>query len=611
MLTQPYQRLLVALVQLLTKPRAPRYIVLVALVLVLPGMGSRLLMDDFVLAVKAAPETVLPSLPSEPLGLFTFTTGDPARNGALMDEAALLPWWTEPRHLNAFFRPVAAATHTLDFRLWPTSSALMHLHSVLWYGVLLAALFWVYRTLEPSLLVASFSLFLYAIDDAHGATVGWVSNRNALLSAALALPALRAHHRAIAQGVGRERVLGPLWFVLGLGAGETAICVLGYLAAYAACLDRRPLVRRVVSLAPYVLILIVHQALYRVLGLGSYGSSGYRHPLNEPLAFLGMLGFNLPVLLSAELFVPIADLAFWGDVRARWYLWTFAVLSLAAVAWLLRSVLRGDRQAGFWALGMLLSAVPVSASLPGERLLTAVGFGAAPLLARFFAAAVGGHDPTRSTAVTPPPLREPWRGLGGVLFILHLVVAPLALPVRAYAMEPLGRIMDRIDTSLPRTAAVREQLVVVLNTPLNIMLSYQQIARAARGVPRPAHLYWLSSASSDTEVERVAPDTLRVTQERGFLLRPEETHYRANVDDLPTGTRLERAGMHIEVASSMPDGRPRSVLFRFDEPLESGHYLFRVYREGELKPWRPIPLGERIHLESQDFFRIMLLEALK
>ena len=102
---------------------------------------------------------------------------------------------------------------------------------------------------------------------------------------------------------------------LGLCAGEMALCVVGYLAAYALCLDSRRLSTRVWSLVPYVSLFVAHRVLYRVLGLGSFGSSGYHDPLQEPGAFLASLAYNLPLLLSAELFAPIADLAFLGDVR--------------------------------------------------------------------------------------------------------------------------------------------------------------------------------------------------------------------------------------------------------------------------------------------------------
>jgi hypothetical protein len=521
----------------------------------------------------------------------------------------------------------------LDFRLLahaPHAVLLMHLHSLAWFALLLWWLGRTYRTLEPGApLLAALALCLYAIDDAHGPTVSWISNRNALISAALSLPVLGAHHRAVTEGLRAGFWRGAAWLALGLTAGETAICVFGYVLAYAVCLDRRVLRLRVFSLLPYVLVLVAHQVVYRQLHLGSSGSSAYHHPIHEPVAFARMLAYNLPVLLSAQLFLPIADAAFWGAVSGRMLLWAWSMLSVLAIAALCWPVLRREASARFWALGMLLSAIPVSASLPGERLLLVVGFGAGPLLAHVFLRAWslsprGGAQgqPPEAPAAPDVPFASAssraqsaggtaQRALLGSLVALHLVIAPCSLPPRAYAFELVGRAIDRIDRSIPATADIRERTVVVLSAPVNIFLSYLQLSRATRDVPRPRHLYWLSSASSPTEVVREDRYSLRVTQAAGFLSRPEETHYRAGVHDLPLGTRLERADMHIEVAASTPDGRPASVLFRFDEPLESKRYAFYVYRQGELVPWQPGAQHARERLPAYDFFELMAREALR
>jgi hypothetical protein len=582
------------------RPRAPLRIAGLAVLLLLPCLATGLALDDYVLALKSEPVTRMAALPSEPLALFTFTTGDPARNAQLMDEAALLPWWSEPAHLNAFFRPLSAITHVLDFRAWPGSPWLMHLHSLAWYALLILVLAFVYRTLEPAAPVAcGLALLLYALDDAHGATVGWIANRNALLSATLALPALAAHHRSVHDG--QWRFLAPIWLALGLFAGESAFCVLGYLCAYALHMDPRSRSQRLLSLAPYVLLFIGHRVLYRVLGLGSFGSAAYHEPLREPLAYLAALGFNLPVLLSAQLFLPLADLGFWSDAGVRAPLWIVSVLSLSMCVYYGAALWRRERVLRFWTTGMVLAAAIVSASLPGERLLLAVGFGAAPLLARLLLEA----------QILTPGVRlphGPWRGFISALIALHLLVAPLILPLRACAYHVVAAVSARLDRSLASSAG---QTVLVLNAPMNIFLSYLQIARAWRQEPRPGHLYWLSTASSDTQVTRTADNELTIEQAQGFLFRPEDTHYRADLRSLGSSAVIQRPGMQITVADSLPDGRPSRVRFRFDAPLEAAQYDFRVFRGGELMPWPPGPVGRSATLPPEDFAQVLLSEVLR
>ena len=594
------QRWLLAFIE---RPRAPLRIAGLAALLLLPCLATGLALDDYVLALKSEPVTRMAALPSEPLSLFTFTTGDPAQNARLMDEAALLPWWSEPLHLNAFLRPLSALTHVLDFRAWPESPWLMHLHSIAWYALLILVLASVYRAFQPEAgLACGLALLVYALDDAHGATVGWIANRNALLSAALALPALTSHHRAVS--FGQPRAIAPLWLALGLFAGESAFCVLGYLVAYALHMDRRSRRQRLMSLAPYVILFIGHRVLYRVLGLGSFGSGAYHEPLREPLAYLLALAYNLPVLLSAQLFLPLADLGFWSEESVRVPLWIVSVLSLSTCAYYAAPLWRRERVLRFWTTGMLLAAAIVSASLPGERLLLAVGFGAAPLIARLLLEA----------RILSPDVSLPhsaWRGFVSALIALHLIVAPLLMPIRASMYHVVAAVSARLDRSLAADPTIRKQTVVVLNAPMNIFVSYVQIARAWHNEPRPGHLYWLSTASSDTHVTRTAADELTIEQAQGFLFRPEDTHYRADLRSLGSSTVIERPGMHIQIVDNMPDGRPARVRFRFAAPLEAAQYDFRVFRAGELVPFLPGPIGRRVTLPPEDFAQVLLSEVLR
>lgn len=603
----------------LAHDRARWAIILLALALCAPSLASGLLLDDHVLALKATPEGAghIDGLAREPFALFTFTTGDPRQNRALMEQGALLPWWSEPRHLNAFLRPLSSLSHVVDFRLWPEAAPLMHLHSLLWYALLLLAVAGAYAALErepaaqPPAALIGLALLLYALDDAHGATLGWVANRNALIAGALALPALAAHQRASeASATGRRGPIalalrGPLWFGLGLAAGEAAVSVFGYLVAHAIWLDRRSWLRRCLALAPYAALLAVHRAVYHVLGLGSFGSSGYHDPLREPLSFLRALAYNLPVLLSAEVSLPLADFAFWGDPAGRPLLWALSLAGLGSFAWLVRGVLRADARARFWATGLVLSAIPVSASVPGERLLLLVGVGACPLFARVFFL----WCRPRGQPAAPAACASPTTALFALgLLLVQLVISPVLLPVRAYGMAPLGAAIARLDAGLPESAAVRGQTAIVLNAPFTAMLSYVQVARAVQGRARPEHLYVLASASSALRVERTGPRTLRVELERGFLYRPEETHYRADPSALGRSGAIELAGMRVSVRERMADGRPKLADFDFDEPLDSERYLLRAYRDGRLAAWTPPAPGRSERFPRQDFFEIVLGE---
>jgi hypothetical protein len=236
--------------------------------------------------------------------------------------------------------------------------------------------------------------------------------------------------------------------------------------------------------------------------------------------------------------------------------------------------------------------------------LLAIGFGAAPLIARLLLQA-------RILSPDASLPHGPWRGFVSALIALHLIVAPLLMPIRASAYHVVAAVSERLDRSLSREPNIREQTVVVLNAPMNIFLSYLQIARVWRDEPRPGHLYWLSTASSGTHVTRTAADELLIEQTDGFLARPEDTHYRADLRSLGSSAVIQRPGMQIQIVDSLPDGRPSRVRFRFAAPLEAAQYDLRVFRGGELVPFLPGPIGQRVTLPKEDFAQVLLGEVLR
>lgn len=589
----------------LEQPKSVLVITVIAIVLVLPSLSNRLVLDDHVLALLLRDESGIRGLRSNPLDLFTFTTGDPKLNHELMDEGALLPWWSDPRHLNAFLRPLSSLTHWLDYRLWPDSPMLMHLHSILWYGALLLVVAYLYRLLAPqsrtSRWLCGFAFLLYALDDAHGPTVGWIANRNALVAATFALLAFCAHCRFRSRNWRPGAYLGPPLFACGLLAGESAVSVVGFLLAYALLVDRDSMAKSLTNLWGFAVVLLCWLAVHKGLNRGSFGSGGYHDPLREPLTFFVALCRNLPVLLSAQLGFPTADFAFWGSPWMFKPLLILSIVTVAGIFWLAWPVLRTDAWSRFWALGMVLAAMPVSASVPGERLLLVLGVGASPLIARILQQLLD-----RSSASVMRSLASMRRLCLFALLAIHLCLAPLLMPVRAYSMNLLGQVIDRADRTIPMTNAIREQSVVIVNTPFVVMTSYLQVTRESRRQPRPKHLYWLSTASSIVEVKRVSDRTLQITPRSGFIFTPLEKHYRGNTYDLAKGTIVLLSEMKVQITETIPDGGPRSASFTFLEPLDSPRYRFVIWSDGEYRRFTIPEIGESIELPQHDFYQVVI-----
>ena len=111
-----------AVTRLAAQPRLPWVLGLLALTLTVPALATGLQFDDFLLRARLRGPAGLALLPQALARAFVFTDGNAAHGLAQMASGAL-PWWALPAGQVAFWRPVAALTHWLDFALWPDQPA--------------------------------------------------------------------------------------------------------------------------------------------------------------------------------------------------------------------------------------------------------------------------------------------------------------------------------------------------------------------------------------------------------------------------------------------------------------------------------------------------------
>lgn len=591
-------RKLDALIPRLSSVRMQRVVTGCALLLAATSVGPHRVLDDYVLALIARGRGAALGLDRAPLDLFTFTTGDPAGNHRLMDVGLMLPWWTDPELKIAFFRPLSSLTHWLDERLWPSSPVLMHLHSLLWFGVLLVAVGSVYRRLDGSARAAGLAFVLYALDDAHGPTLAWLANRNALIAGAFGAVALIGHDSWRRRRSFAAAVVAPVCLLAGLLAGELAIGAVGYLLAYAVVLDTSSRRERALSLVPTAAVVVGWRIYWLGAGYGARGSGAYVDPLGSPLSFVAGLPARLAVLLHGQFSAPPSDIPFLAPPPHRPLLIGIASLTVAVVVWLLLPFIREDRMCRFWALGMILALVPLAATFPSDRLLLFVGLGACALLARLIDAWVREPSASRVRSVVT-----------GCFAALHLVAAPLLLPFRAGQMELFAVAHEKGETGIPTEAAIAGRTVVIVAAPTLLFANYIQAERELLDVPRPAHLYVLASASSPITVSRAGPDALLLRPAEGFLYSPLEQHYRGS-RPLAVGDRVALSTMTAVVVEASPDGRPRAVRFELGSSRGDEAPLILTWKQGRFSPM-PIPdEGATTTLPEEDFGKILLAAAM-
>jgi hypothetical protein len=195
------------------------------------------------------------------------------------------------------------------------------------------------------------------------------------------------------------------------------------------------------------------------------------------------------------------------------------------------------------------------------------------------------------------------------LLLIHLGLKPLLLPAWAWAMQLFATAIEHADHSIPATPEIAQRTVIVVNAPFDLLLSYIQIGRAVRGEPRPEHLYWLATASSELTLESLDEHSLRVRPEHGFLYSPPERHYRADSSALARGARVALSEMTVRVSAVNADQRPAAADFEFREPLRSARYLLLRYEHGWLVPFTPPPVGQRVRLPRESFFGSLSSQA--
>lgn len=579
---------------ILSHDRFPLLAAVVGFLLLAPSLGAGLFADDLVHRVSLRPEarasTGIQTALSGDWDLFTFHRwGTPQ---ALMDRGRV-PWWTDPDFRIAFFRPLSSLWHALDYRVWPHAPWLMHLESIAVFavGALLAA--WLYRRLLAPPWAAGAAAFFFAVDDAHGLVVSWVANRHSLISGVFVLATLLLHMTAREKRTRWAGLLAPALFALALMAGESGLAGLAYLFAHAVWLDRGPWSRRLAALLPYAVITVAWAGVYRGLGYGAAGTGAYIDPGTDPLRYAAAVVQRMPILLLIQ-FIGVPAWAFGFDATRALPALVGVTIVLGLLGWVLAAAVRRDRRAGFFATGMLLSLLPVCAARPLERMLLLPSVGAFGLIAVFL--------------TSPALARSGWQGslvraTAAVLVLLHGLVAPLLLPARSVLFASLARdYVERGSNSFPQDMPPGRTILVVLNAPDVLMVNYALADRLIRGDVVPDQLRLLAVLiQGEMSVTRLDERAISVTLSAGFFADAFSVSYRGPTRPFAPGDVVAVAGMRAEIAETLPDGRPRRVLFRFDEPLESPHFRWVRWEKTRFVPVTIPRPGEMLTFPAIDY----------
>jgi hypothetical protein len=611
-----------------------------AAVLALPSLGGGLVGDDYhhKLIMKGplqGPAGVI-RLMDRPWDMFRFFDGRPGRVRDLIEYGAV-PWWTYEHIRGGFWRPIASLTHWADYLLWPNYPSLMHAQSVLWYALAVGLTAALYRRLMGLSVAAGLAAVLYAVDHTHGMPVGFLANRSDLPSVVFGVLCLMVHDRW-RRGTGsvrageRERrsendgqpdlsiapslhlsmflpLLALALLALSLLSKEAGIATCAYLTAYEAFLVDDPWWKRIRALAGYALVVILWRACWTWLGYGVSEIGLYIDPLTQFGRYAAALPERMLVLLLGLWGLPPTELALFLGPRGRAMLAAWAAVFLVAMAWILLPLIRRDRVARFWAVGMLLAALPACATFMSGRLMMFAGIGAMGLMAQWLCgsrnAAWGrGNEPQASS---PKPLASSGkrgsaffsRAMAGVLVVVHLVLAPLILLVEVRWPAGPESLRARLCPTNPMDPGIREQDLVLVNPPAAFGIVEGLLVWASEDAPMPRHVRVLASGNfRPVEVYRTDTRTLIVRPEVGFMGGILDVLFRGPWRPFATGDEVTVPGMTVRITELNSDGRPAEAAFRFDVPLEDASLRWVCWQDGAFIPFVPPQVGERVRLAS-------------
>jgi hypothetical protein len=596
--------------RLLTHPRLPLAVAVMAVALSLPALNLGLQLDDNILSVALMDPPPAANWSRGPSDVFAFFTGDAAETRRYLD-AGLIPWWTHPDFRIAFFRPLAGLTHWIDFRLWPSHPWLMHVHSLLWFGAAVAAAAVFFRRFIGPTWVAGLASVLYALDDAHGAPAAWLANRNASIASCFGVLALLAHDNWRRTGSRRSLMMSIGALVLALLGGELGVATSAYVFAYAVCLDTGTWRGRMASLFPAAAVCAAWVCVYLTFGFGAAGSGLYVDPAH-PRAFAAAVVERAPVLLFGQWLLPADIYALLSPSAARLF-WLVACALVGLVAIAFGPLLRRDPVARFFGLGMLLAVIPACGTFPSGRLLILVGLGGMGLLAQFVAG--------RLHHASWLPQSTGWRRLAAAAFwifvAIDLVLAPVALTQMAANMKALDDPVRAAAATLPTDAAIAGQTAVIVNTPGFFVSTFSPMINLLEQRPIPARMLVLASGVHAMRLGRPASNVLVIRPDGGFLAppggaSPGEKPARAafdlryvfeHVDRLyrdatpfRVGDRTELSGLVIEITAITGDGRPAEVTYHFATGLDDPSRRWLQWIDGGYVPFRMPGVGEAIDL---------------
>jgi hypothetical protein len=278
---------------------------------------------------------------------------------------------------------------------------------------------------------------------------------------------------------------------------------------------------------------------------------------------------------------------------------TVVILTLLFI--ILLPLLRSNKVARFWGLGMIVSLFPVIAAMPDNRLLLLAGIGGMGLLAQFFSAWLEKSAVYRRTTA--------YRIFGGILvsllLIIHLIIAPFLKVRGAEFYQSLRPVIDKPAADSNLQPDHHHQVVIVLNTPGSFLFFHYTIAKIFNQNEQITPYRALANAESALKVLRTDERTLEIIAETGYYSAVWDLFFRNPRHVMPKGYHVKTNEMKATVLSLTENNIPQHVRFEFDRPLEDSQYKFLYWNADRYDRYQLPAIGQADTIEAFNFLRLL------
>ena len=567
-----------------TGPRAPWVVIGVAMVLCVSSLWAPMIVDDYTQARKLNPDFWGPTLPfgrGGVMGLFDFVS--PAGGGAdALVAEGFLGWWASPDLKLAFWRPVSSLTHLLDHTLWPEHLWAIRLHGLVWQlGLVALAAVLLRRHLSPA--EALLALVLYSWDDARGLTLGFLANRNALIAGTFGILSIVCHDRWRRGAGPRYAVLSSLCLGVGLLSGEIALSATAWLFAHAVFLDRGRWSARLSSLVPAATVAMVWLVVHQALEFGTAGSGVYVHPFHAPALFAERLVPRMAWYALGQLTIIPSDLATFAPPslhQAGVLLGLGVTAGFVALIW---PLLQRRPEARFFALGSVLSVLPVCSTFTSDRNLTFVSLGASALLAMWVVAAVE----------RPVVGLRPWLVRG--VCLVHIVWAALLLPLRCLTPLGLDHVLPAVYAEVVDEPKLAEKTVVYVWASSDFWAGFGRLQAVGKHQVVPRRGLQLVISEGPAVITRLDDRTLRIAVS-GFQARESMQMVRGADEPFEVGFAYDLPDARVTVEAVDVIGHPTELLVQFHASVDDPRFVWQYERHTTFPRWTPPAVGETVRV---------------